>query len=93
MAGITAFYNIKTDASSHMPTDFLLNGHIRDCLNLFGKLLMAVDAKLTVICFLIHPLTDQTDQPDDSEYMVHMLVGYKDIMDVTDINAGIFQHF
>ena len=90
MAGITAFYNIKADASSHMLTDFLLYRHIRDCPDLLGEFPVAENPKFAVIFSLIHTLAYNADKPDDPKYMVYVLMGHEDIVDIADVNASIF---
>ena len=91
--GIIGLYDIKTDSSSHMPADFLLNGHICNSRNLLGQLFVTVDAKLSVVFSLVHALPDNPDEPDNTQHVVYVLMRYEDVVNIADINAGVFKHF
>ena len=93
LAGIPCFYDVKTNPAAHMLAHFLLDGHICDGLDFFGKLFVTVETEFSVVFPLIHALADDTDEPDDAQHMVYMFVGYKYIMDITDVDSGIFKHF
>ena len=82
---IPVFHNIKNNVFPNVFTNFLLDGHIGNCLDFFGKFHMAVNVKFSTVFSLIHALADNSDEPDDTKNVIYMLMGYENVMDVGDI--------
>ena len=89
-SAVSVFHDIKLDSLTHMLTNFLLDRHICNCLDLLCQFLMAVNAKVSFIFSLVHSLSDHTHQPDNSKHMVYMFMCNEDIVDVIHIDSCIF---
>ena len=65
---------------------FLVQQHLRQGPKHFRQFLMGVDISLSLILSGVHILTDDAQHPDNSHHMIDMLVGYKNMVNVVDVN-------
>lgn len=82
----------QVDAVTDEAVEFVLQGQLAECVNGGHQAVMAVNLEISVIFAIFYAGGNETDQPDDTENVVSVLMGHEQVVNLRVVNLHIFQN-